>query len=186
MATNAKKLYIGNLDPAVDEYAIVKLFEPYGKITFLDYLFHWTGPKKGLPRGYCFLEYDTRQQAINAIEALHRKVIKGRPLVVSFAFAHEQEGESKGQSSNRSSRPNAVTNLRAQKMANASTDAKINAIERKLATLQRKSTNQESRETSSAITTTSKTSKDAHSAQDSHHRLDTHRSHATSKRYRPY
>lgn len=65
-----------------------------------------------------------------------------------------------------------------------STDAKINAIERKLATLQKKSTNQESHEASTtAIQSGSKTST---AAQDSRHRLDTQRSHSMSKRYRPY
>ena len=39
----------------------MKLFEPHGKITFLDYMFHWSGPKKGQPRGYCFLEYEKKQ-----------------------------------------------------------------------------------------------------------------------------
>lgn len=33
----------------------------YGKITKLDYLFHKTGPQKGKPRGYAFVEYDTNQ-----------------------------------------------------------------------------------------------------------------------------
>lgn len=42
-------------------YTIVKLFEPFGKITYIDSLIHWSGPKKGLPRGYCFLEYETKE-----------------------------------------------------------------------------------------------------------------------------
>src|SRR4051794_38565300 len=50
-----QRLYIGNLDPTMDEYTVVKLFEPFGKITFLDFLFHWQGVKRGQPRGYCFL-----------------------------------------------------------------------------------------------------------------------------------
>ncbi|KAI8147428.1 hypothetical protein BJV82DRAFT_595418 [Fennellomyces sp. T-0311] len=139
LSANTKRLYIGNFDSTVDEYAIIKLFEAYGKITFLDYMFHWNGPKKGQPRGYCFLEYEKKEEALNAISALHRKVIKGRPLVVSFAYMNEQD-DRRGQTSSGANRPNAFTILRTQRMANASTDAKIQAIERKLATLQSRST----------------------------------------------
>jgi hypothetical protein len=42
-------------------YALVKLFEPFGKITLMDFLFHFSGPKRGQPRGYCFLEYSSKQ-----------------------------------------------------------------------------------------------------------------------------
>ncbi|KAL0074916.1 hypothetical protein J3Q64DRAFT_1851002 [Phycomyces blakesleeanus] len=134
-----KRLYISNLDTAVDEYAVVKLFEPFGKITFLDYMFHWSGPKKGQPRGYCFLEYEKKEEALKAMSALHGRIVKGRPLVVSFAHMTNQEDSSsrRGQTSTNSlHRPNTFTILRTQKMANASTDAKINAIERKLAMLE--------------------------------------------------
>ncbi|KAI7861824.1 hypothetical protein BDF14DRAFT_1863753 [Spinellus fusiger] len=137
---NTKRLYISNLDTTVDEYAVVKLFEPYGKITFLDYMFHWSGPKKGKPRGYCFLEYEKKEEALKAISALHGRIVKGRPLVVSFAHmtpAQESANTRRGQTSTNSlHRPNTFTILRTQKMASASTDAKINAIERKLAMLQ--------------------------------------------------
>ncbi|OAD69414.1 hypothetical protein PHYBLDRAFT_116656 [Phycomyces blakesleeanus NRRL 1555(-)] len=68
-----------------NRYAVVKLFEPFGKITFLDYMFHWSGPKKGQPRGYCFLEYEKKEEALKAMSALHGRIVKGRPLVVSFA-----------------------------------------------------------------------------------------------------
>lgn len=45
----------------VSRYTVVKLFEPFGKITQLDYLFHKSGPKRGQPRGYCFLEYSRKE-----------------------------------------------------------------------------------------------------------------------------
>ncbi|KAG0163589.1 hypothetical protein DFQ28_011476 [Apophysomyces sp. BC1034] len=140
-SANTKRLYIGNLESTVDEYAIVKLFEPYGKITFLDYMFHWNGPKKGQPRGYCFLEYDRKEEALEAISALHGRIVKGRPLVVSFAHMTAGQEDVKGRrgqtATNSLNRPNAFTILRTQKMANASTDAKILAIERKLAMLEK-------------------------------------------------
>jgi hypothetical protein len=70
------RLYIGNLHPSVDEYAIIylhinfrslrtryiryallQLFQKYGRIAHLDFLFHRTGALRGKPRGYAFLEY---------------------------------------------------------------------------------------------------------------------------------
>lgn len=64
---------------------VLKLFSPYGKITKLDFMFHWSGPKKGAPRGYCFLEFEKASQATDATKAMNRKVIKSRPLSVSLA-----------------------------------------------------------------------------------------------------
>ncbi|RUS30648.1 hypothetical protein BC938DRAFT_479114 [Jimgerdemannia flammicorona] len=140
-SANVKRLYVGNLDPTIDEYAVVKLFEPFGKITYLDFMFHWHGTKRGQPRGYCFLEYSTKEEALKAIETMHQKTVKGRPLVVSFAHAAPVEEDSRpngkrGQTAvNTLNRPNAFTILKTQKMANASTDAKIQALEKKLAQL---------------------------------------------------
>lgn len=69
-----EKLYVGNLHPTVDEYAfhstwvsretnpkhrytLIKLFSQYGQVSHLDFLFHKTGPHKGKPRGYAFVEF---------------------------------------------------------------------------------------------------------------------------------
>ncbi|CAG8455395.1 10096_t:CDS:2 [Paraglomus occultum] len=137
-----KRLYIGNLDAAVDEYTIVKLFEPYGKITHLDYLFHKSGPRRGQPRGYCFLEYSRKEEALKAMTAMHSKVIKGRPLIVTFAYAtsHNNEDGQLGSSNKRTTiannRPTTISLLKANKMLHASTNAKIQALERKLAQMQ--------------------------------------------------
>ncbi|KAG0043463.1 putative RNA-binding protein 18, partial [Gryganskiella cystojenkinii] len=52
---------------------VLKLFSPFGKITKLDFMFHWSGPKKGTPRGYCFLEFEASSQAIEAVKTMNRK-----------------------------------------------------------------------------------------------------------------
>lgn len=137
-SANIKRLYIGNLDETIDEYAIVKLFEPFGKITWIEVMVHWVGPKKGVSRGFCFLEFEKKQQSLAAINALHGKVIRGKKLVVSFAHMtpEQDEARKRGQASN--SRPNSLSILRAQKLKHSSTDAKIQAIERKLSLLKKK------------------------------------------------
>ncbi|KAG0935626.1 hypothetical protein G6F57_000366 [Rhizopus arrhizus] len=127
--TNTKRLYIGNLANVIDEYTIVKLFEPFGKITYIDSLIHWSGPKKGLPRGYCFLEYETKEQALKAINSLHGKTIKGKSIVVSFAHMA---------STNKDDRRNPHLLNRQKLMQQSScTDAKIKAIEQKLQLLKK-------------------------------------------------
>jgi RNA recognition motif-containing protein len=48
-------------------------------------MWHTHGPRKGEPRGYCFVEYHTRAEAESALK-MDGKMIHGRPLVVRFAF----------------------------------------------------------------------------------------------------
>lgn len=38
-------------------YTLLQLFIKYGKVAKLDFLFHKSGPLKGKPRGYAFVEY---------------------------------------------------------------------------------------------------------------------------------
>lgn len=42
-------------------YSLIHVFSKFGKIAKLDYLFHKTGPAKGKPRGYAFVEYATNE-----------------------------------------------------------------------------------------------------------------------------
>ncbi|KAL0958912.1 hypothetical protein HGRIS_014229 [Hohenbuehelia grisea] len=79
------RLYIGNLHPSVDEYALLQVFSKFGKVTKLDFLFHKTGLMKGKPRGYAFVEYGTNEEAQKALSKAHDKLLRGRKLVVTFA-----------------------------------------------------------------------------------------------------
>ena len=55
------RLYVGNLAPSVDEYALVQVFQKYGKLTKLDFMYHKTGVLKGKPRGYAFVEWQNKE-----------------------------------------------------------------------------------------------------------------------------
>ncbi|CAG8606471.1 14513_t:CDS:2 [Ambispora leptoticha] len=152
-----KRLYIGNLDPSIDEYTVVKLFEPYGKITHLDYLFHKSGPRRGQPRGYCFLEYSRKEEALKAMNAMHSKVIKHRSMIVTFAYAAPDNYETgnnsyfkkRGSASILNNRPTTISLLKTHKMVNVSTDSKIQALERKLAQMKQQQPSQSSANSSS-------------------------------------
>ncbi|KAG0360997.1 hypothetical protein BG005_009457 [Podila minutissima] len=129
------RIYVGNLDPTIDEYTVLKLFTPFGKITKLDFMFHWHGPKKGTPRGYCFLEFETADQAAKAVLQMNRKAIKLRSLNVSLAnlappSTESEQGRKRTLDPNRSS---TFSILKAGALKNATTNDKIKAMERKLA-----------------------------------------------------
>ncbi|KAF7296467.1 Single-stranded nucleic acid binding protein [Mycena chlorophos] len=83
--TQSDRLYIGNLHPTVDEYTLLQLFNKHGRVTKLDFLFHKTGVLKGKPRGYAFIEYGDKDDALRAQTALHDRLLRGRKLVVTFA-----------------------------------------------------------------------------------------------------
>lgn len=79
------RLYIGNLHPTVDEYTLIQTFSKFGKIAKLDFLFHKSGPQKGQPRGYAFVEYASPQEALQAVVGAHDKTLRGRKISVTFA-----------------------------------------------------------------------------------------------------
>ncbi|CAO3565038.1 unnamed protein product [Mortierella alpina] len=98
-------------------------------------MFHWHGPKKGTPRGYCFLEFEAASQAAAAVKQMNRKAIKLRQLSVSLAnmappSTDSDQGRKRTLDPNR---PTAFSLLKAGALKNASTDEKIKAMERKLA-----------------------------------------------------
>ncbi|PSR82092.1 hypothetical protein PHLCEN_2v6162 [Hermanssonia centrifuga] len=79
------RLYVGNLHPTVDEYTLVQVFSKFGNISKLDFLFHKTGPMKGKPRGYAFVEYSKQEDAAKALTMGNAKLLRGRKLVVTYA-----------------------------------------------------------------------------------------------------
>ncbi|KAK4055409.1 hypothetical protein OIO90_003247 [Microbotryomycetes sp. JL221] len=142
------RLYIGNLSSSVDEYSLMQLCSRQGKITKLDFLFHKTGPLKGKPRGYAFVEFATVQEAQQAKLNLHDKLVRGKKINVTQAseqqFNDDQRlGSSTGSksfhhhhhSNNEPMRPTTISLLKGQGVSNASTDRKIAALEAKLASI---------------------------------------------------
>lgn len=79
------KLYIGNLDPRVTEYHIINLFRPFGTIVREEFAWHTYGVKKGEPRGFCFIEFSTKEEATKARDKMRGKQLLGRPLTIHFA-----------------------------------------------------------------------------------------------------
>jgi len=61
------------------------MFQPFGPIAHVEYMWHTNGPRRGEPRGFAFVEYLRREDAEKAIAAMNNKVVMGRALIVSFA-----------------------------------------------------------------------------------------------------
>ncbi|KAE8192031.1 hypothetical protein A4X03_0g5710 [Tilletia caries] len=137
---SSTRLYVGNLHPSVDEYTLIQVFSKYGKIAKLDFLFHKTGPMKGKPRGYAFVEYALKEEALQALVATNDKMLRGRKVSVTFAnkseYADVALGGGQGglgphrhrHSDNKPTTLSLIKNAQQPK----STNAKIAAMEAKL------------------------------------------------------
>ncbi|KAI3362397.1 hypothetical protein L3Q82_012694, partial [Scortum barcoo] len=68
-------------------YHLVKLLEKFGNVKQFDFLFHKSGPLEGQPRGYCFVNFNTREEAERAIQCLNGKLALSKKLVVRWAHA---------------------------------------------------------------------------------------------------
>ncbi|OQR76481.1 hypothetical protein BIW11_07758 [Tropilaelaps mercedesae] len=93
-AQDLRRLWVGNLDQRVTEFALLHILKPYGTVTQFDLLVHKTGPMKGLPRGYAFVTFETDKQAEQAVRSLDGQRLLERRLAVSYA--HEAPAPQQG------------------------------------------------------------------------------------------
>ncbi|WRT70199.1 uncharacterized protein IL334_007193 [Kwoniella shivajii] len=129
------RLYVGNLSPTVDEYSIIQIFSKYGKITKLDFMFHKSGVLKGKPRGFAFIQFTNKDDALKAMVKLHDRLLRGRKLVVTYASSAPPENLSLPTKGRRPNDPAKTTTLSLLKSSRKpqSASAQIAAMEAKLA-----------------------------------------------------
>ncbi|CCF50666.1 hypothetical protein NDA11_007760 [Ustilago hordei] len=132
------RLYIGNLHATVDEYTLISTFSKFGKISKLDFLFHKSGPQRGQARGYAFVEYASAQEALEAVVGAHDKTLRGRKISVKFASKNDESGAASGavgpqRRDRRAGAENETIKISRQAKQRHGTDAKIAAMEAKLA-----------------------------------------------------
>jgi RNA recognition motif-containing protein len=100
------KLFVGNLHPSTSEGDLIKLFQRVGKVQHVNYLWHKSGPLRGIvvvvcflllttslpnhsltstgrPRGFAFVEMSTPKEALKAIACLSGKVVRGNHIIVA-------------------------------------------------------------------------------------------------------
>lgn len=76
-----KKLFVGNLSWKATEETLKPVFEAFGKVVSIKIITDHTGRSKG----FGFVEMDTDQDALNAIQGLNEKVHLDRNMRVSLA-----------------------------------------------------------------------------------------------------
>ncbi|CAI5515960.1 unnamed protein product [Closterium sp. Naga37s-1] len=87
-------LFIGNLDPDVDEKVLYDTFSAFGVIV--------TNPKimrdteSGNSKGFGFISYDSFEASDAAIEAMNGQYLCNRAISVSYAFKKDTKGERHG------------------------------------------------------------------------------------------
>jgi len=92
------RLWIGQLDSRITEYNLIKLLQKFGTVVNFNFLFHKTGPLQGQPRGYCFVTYETREQAEKALKQLDGKLALSKRLSVKWANSQTMAGLTNGRS----------------------------------------------------------------------------------------
>ncbi|XP_066507218.1 probable RNA-binding protein 18 isoform X1 [Hoplias malabaricus] len=126
------RLWIGNIDPKITEYHLVKLLEKFGKVKQFDFLFHKSGPLEGQPRGYCFVNFHTKEEAERAIQCLNGKLALSKKLVVRWAHAQVKRFEPYRGDKNLPASLEPSSSEAEEVPTSLSVGAKIRAIEAKL------------------------------------------------------
>ena len=124
----SRKVWVGNLDPRVTEYQLLKLAEPFGAIEKLDFVYglDHSGANR-VPRGFAFVAYKTPESALKAIRQLDGVKLLNRPLRVKPAKS--AGGEKRPLKDNDDKERDA-------KMAKMAKEDKIKAMEAKLKAMQ--------------------------------------------------
>jgi splicing factor 3B subunit 4 len=86
-------MFVGNLDPDVDEKVLYDTFSAFGIII--------NGPKimrddQNNSKGFAFLGYDSFESSDAAINAMNGQFVSGRPISVSYALKKDSKTERHG------------------------------------------------------------------------------------------
>ncbi|KAJ2508990.1 Spliceosome-associated protein 49 [Coemansia sp. RSA 2052] len=93
------KLFIGNLDPEIDEKLLFDTFAAFGPVV--------QNPKiardaaSGNSKGFAFVAYATFEAADAAIEAMNGQYLANKPISVNYAFKKDAKGERHGSAAER-------------------------------------------------------------------------------------
>ncbi len=76
------RLYVGNLSYDASESDLFELFNGVGRVANAEVVYHSRTQRS---KGYAFVEMDSLDEALRAVEELHDKEFMGRKMVVSGA-----------------------------------------------------------------------------------------------------
>ncbi|KAA8531858.1 hypothetical protein F0562_006425 [Nyssa sinensis] len=87
-------LFVGNLDPDVDEKLLYDTFSAFGVIVTNPKIMR--DPDTGNSRGFGFISYDSFESSDAAIEAMNGQYLCNRQITVSYAYKKDTKGERHG------------------------------------------------------------------------------------------
>ncbi|XP_047334241.1 splicing factor 3B subunit 4 [Impatiens glandulifera] len=87
-------LFVGNLDPDVDEKLLYDTFSAFGVIVTNPKIMR--DPETGNSRGFGFVSYDSFEASDGAIEAMNGQYLCNRQITVSYAYKKDTKGERHG------------------------------------------------------------------------------------------
>ncbi|CAG9999719.1 unnamed protein product [Clonostachys byssicola] len=91
-------LFVGNLDPMVDEKILYDTFSNFGRIANLPKV---ARDDNGSSKGYAFLSFGEFESADEAIKNLHGQYILSKEVSVQYAFKKDGKGERHGDKAER-------------------------------------------------------------------------------------
>jgi len=91
-------LFVGNLEPEVDEKMLYDTFSAFGVLLFAKVM---RDPDTGETRGFGFISYDTFESSDAALAAMNGQFVCNRPISCSYAYKKETKGERHGTAAER-------------------------------------------------------------------------------------
>ncbi|KAJ8021678.1 Splicing factor 3B subunit 4 [Holothuria leucospilota] len=92
-------IFIGNLDPEIDEKLLFDTFSAFGVILQTPKIMR--DPDTGNSKGFAFINFASFEAADAAIEAMNGQYLCNRAITISFAFKKDSKGERHGSAAER-------------------------------------------------------------------------------------
>ncbi|KAK3594425.1 hypothetical protein CHS0354_000247 [Potamilus streckersoni] len=92
-------IFIGNLDPEVDEKLLYDTFSAFGVILQTPKIMR--DPDTGNSKGYAFINFASFEASDAAIEAMNGQYLCNRSISISYAFKKDSKGERHGSAAER-------------------------------------------------------------------------------------
>ena len=86
-STSRSTIWIGNLDPRVTEFQLLKVVEPFGRVVRFDFMYSNNDRGERLPRGYAFVTFEDYVTASEAIGKLNGLKLMNREMRVQPSSA---------------------------------------------------------------------------------------------------
>jgi len=87
-------LFVGNLDPEVDEKLLYDTFSAFGVLIAAPKIMR--DPDSNASKGFAFIAFDSFEAADASIEALNGQYLCGRPISVTYALKKDSKTERHG------------------------------------------------------------------------------------------